>query len=63
MCNIRVTILLASFFYRYNIQCPSEHFDLHYLMVEFSLEPPDETGQCLDFLRTLIVLAKLYTVI
>ena len=41
--------------YRYNIQCPSENYMLHYTMVRFNVEPPDASGQCLDFLRMLII--------
>lgn len=38
---------------RYNIQCPSEDYVLHYTMVHFNIEPPwpNADGTCLDFLR------------
>ena len=38
---------------RYNIQCPNENYDLHYSMVRFDIEPPDDNGTCFDFLRKL----------
>ena len=45
--------IAASYPCSYNIQCPSEEFDLHYLMVRFNIEPPvpGPDGTCLDFLR------------
>ena len=39
---------------RYNIQCPNENYMLHYTVVRFDVEPP-ASGQCLDFLRMLII--------
>ena len=38
---------------RYNVQCPSEDYDLHYTMVRFDIEPPDN-DTCLDYLRKLL---------
>ena len=45
-------IVMFTIVYRYNIQCPNETFNLYYTMVRFSVEPPDENSQCLDFMHT-----------
>ena len=49
-CTRMIVCLYA---YRYNIQCPSESFNLYYTMVQFSVEPPDANSKCLDFMRML----------
>ena len=44
--------ILALRFPRYNVQCPDDTYDLHYFMVNFDVEAPNN-DDCLDFLRKL----------